>query len=57
MAYNRAMKQHAKDCVEAALAGEREPTRDFGQPPKLASYEIDRDGNVTKRARRDTKGG
>lgn len=55
-AYNRAMKRHARACVDAALAGEPEPPRDFGQPARFASYEIDEAGNVTRRARL-TKGG
>jgi hypothetical protein len=56
-AYNRAMKQHAQACVEAALAGEPEPPREFGQPARFAPYEIDEDGDVTKQARPVTKGG
>jgi len=51
VAYSRAMKRHAAVCVEAALAGQPEPPRDFGQPVKIRAYEIDGAGNVTKRAR------
>jgi hypothetical protein len=51
VAYNRAVKQHAAACVEAALAGKPEPPRDFGQPAKYTSFEIDDAGNVAKRAR------
>jgi endogenous inhibitor of DNA gyrase (YacG/DUF329 family) len=51
VAYNRAMKRHAAACVDAALAGQPEPPRDFGQPVEIRTYAIDDVGNVTKRAR------
>jgi hypothetical protein len=51
VAYNHAMKRHARACVETALAGKPEPPRDFGAPIKYTSFEIDDTGNVTKRAR------
>jgi len=41
--YNRAMKKHARECAEAALAGEPEPERDFGYPIEFATYEIEGD--------------
>ena len=50
-AHNRALKQHARRCVEAALAGQPEPPRDYGQPVSFELYEIDAEGNVTKRER------
>jgi predicted nucleic acid-binding Zn ribbon protein len=51
LAYHRAMKRHAAACVDAALAGEPEPPRDYGQPIKYTTFEIDDAGNVTKQAR------
>jgi hypothetical protein len=49
--YQRAVKRHAGQCVDAALAGEPEPARDFGHPIKITSYTVNADGTVTKRRR------
>jgi hypothetical protein len=46
--YNRARKEYASRCVDAALAGEPEPERDFGYPIELATYLIQDDGSVVR---------
>jgi hypothetical protein len=54
--YNRARKEYASRCVDAALAGEPEPEQDFGYPIELAHYVINDDGTTTRRDRRDWPG-
>jgi predicted nucleic acid-binding Zn ribbon protein len=49
--YARALKRHAARCVDAALAGEPEPARDYGYPVEIAHYTVGEDGTVTKRSR------
>ena len=53
VAYNRELTRWAKRCNDAALARQPEPERDFGAPIQLASYVIQSDGSVEKRARPD----
>ena len=40
VALNRARKQYAIACVDAALAGEPEPARDFGYPIEIRHYDV-----------------
>lgn len=49
--YSRAMKRRAARCVEAALANEPEPERDYGYPVEITHYTVGEDGTVTKRGR------
>ena len=40
VALNRARKRYALACVDAALAGEPEPARDFGYPIEIRCYTV-----------------
>lgn len=54
--FNRAMKEHASACVDAALAGEPEPERDFGYPIEIKGYLIQPDGTTVREDRRNWPG-
>jgi len=45
---NRAEKRYARACVDAALAGQPEPARDFGYPVEMSRYRVSSNGAVTK---------
>jgi hypothetical protein len=48
--YNRrAEKRWARKCVDAILAHEPEPARDWGYPIEHGQYRVNTDGSVTKR--------
>jgi hypothetical protein len=47
--FNRALKRHARQCVDAALAGRPEPLRNFGYPVEIRQYVVNPDGTVTRR--------
>jgi len=47
--YARASRRWAKRSIDAVLAGEPEPARDFGYPVQLVRYRVNSDGSVTKR--------
>jgi len=48
--HKRALKRWAKCCIDATLAGDPEPSQDFGYPVKIARYVVNPDGSVTKRS-------
>lgn len=45
--YARASKRWAKRSIDALLAGEPEPERDFCYPVELARYRVNTDGSVS----------
>ncbi len=47
--YKRKMVKWARQCVDATLAGHRQPAKDFGYPVQMARFWIHSDGSVTKR--------
>lgn len=57
VAWNRAHKRWVRASVDAALAGDPEPSGGWGYPVEIASYDVHENGSVTKWAgsRRVTK--
>jgi len=55
-AHHQAVKRYARRCVDASLAGQPKPPKNYDQPVSFGRYNVDTKGNVTKQEQPQYRG-